>query len=57
MLTKKEVCDALRISINTLNTLLQEKKIGSVRVGTRAVRIPSEELEKFIKTRTKEGAA
>ena len=57
MLTKKEVCDALRISITTLNSLLKDKKIGCVRVGTRAVRIPPDELEKFIKTRTKEGAA
>ena len=57
MLTKKEVCDALRISITTLNTLLREKKIGCIRVGTRAVRIPPEELEKFVKTRTREGAA
>jgi excisionase family DNA binding protein len=57
MLTKKEVCDTLRISISTLNSLLKEKKIGCVRVGTRAVRIPPEELDKFIKTRTKEGTA
>ena len=47
LLTRKEACEYLRISLRKLETLITVKTIGCVRIG-KSVRLEQAELDRFI---------
>lgn len=47
ILTTKQVCETLGISINTLYTLLHEKQITAFKIGGRMWRIKKESIENY----------
>ena len=47
-LKKPEVCEMLGISLGTLNKLLQTKKLRTIRIGERGVRVALADVERFI---------
>lgn len=47
-MTIREVCDSLSISRTLLYELCKSGRLRSLRVGTRGVRIPEAEVERFI---------
>jgi excisionase family DNA binding protein len=48
LLTKREACQILKISITTLDKLIADGSIKSIKVGEKSVRIPQSELQSFI---------
>jgi excisionase family DNA binding protein len=48
LLTVAETCRALRISRPTLAELRRSGRIQTVRVGSRGVRVPAAELDRYI---------
>lgn len=47
LLTKKEVCDFLKISVVTLNKFIAEGRIKALKVGGKSVRIHESELKSY----------
>ena len=47
--TKAEVIEILNISLAKINRALASKELGYIRVGKRSVRIPEQDLQKWIK--------
>lgn len=47
LLTKKEVCEFLKISVVTLNKLIANGAIKSLKVGGKSVRIHESELKSY----------
>ena len=48
LLTVRESASALGISRTTLYVLINQERVRVVRIGSRGVRIPVSELEKFV---------
>ena len=46
-----EIADLLGIHPNTVYRLMSEKRIGSVQIGKRSVRIPQDALDHFLASR------
>jgi excisionase family DNA binding protein len=57
LLRISEVADRLRLKHATVRKLANTGAIESVKLGSRAVRIPSAALEKFIRDRTRRVAS
>jgi len=53
LVSKKQVVQALNISLSTLNRLLKERKLPVCRIGRRRVGIPNSALQRFIREGTK----
>lgn len=49
LLTVKQACESAAISRTTLYELCRANVIRSVRIGSRGIRIPVVELERFIR--------
>tara|TARA_B100000767_G_C19292136_1_gene339890 strand:- start:9 stop:212 length:204 start_codon:yes stop_codon:yes gene_type:complete len=47
--TKAEVTEILNISLAKINRALASKELGYLKIGKRSVRIPEEDLQKWIK--------
>lgn len=48
LMTAREVAEALRVDITTVHRWTRDKKIGSVRLGPRIVRIPRADVERLL---------
>ena len=49
--TKIEITEILNLSLSKVNRALAEKELGYIKVGKRSVRIPEQDLLKWIKRR------
>jgi len=47
--TKAEITEILNISLAKINRALASKELGYIKVGKRSVRIPEQDLQKWIK--------
>ncbi|MFQ3341056.1 MAG: excisionase family DNA binding protein [Flavobacteriaceae bacterium] len=47
--TKIEITEILNLSLSKVNRALAEKELGYIKVGKRSVRIPEQDLLKWIK--------
>tara|TARA_R110000796_G_scaffold246089_3_gene370697 strand:+ start:541 stop:747 length:207 start_codon:yes stop_codon:yes gene_type:complete len=47
--TKAEVTEILNISLAKINRALASQELGYIKVGKRSVRIPEQDLQKWIK--------
>ena len=47
--TKIEITEILNLSVSKVNRALAEKELGYIKVGKRSVRIPEQDLLKWIK--------
>ncbi|MDB9873373.1 helix-turn-helix domain-containing protein [Flavobacteriaceae bacterium] len=47
--TKVEVTEILNISLAKINRALASKELGYLKIGKRSVRIPEQDLQKWIK--------
>lgn len=47
--TKAEVTEILNISLAKINRALASKELGYLKIGKRSVRIPEQDLQKWIK--------
>ena len=47
--TKAEVTEILNISLAKVNRALASKELGYLKIGKRSVRIPEQDLQKWIK--------
>ena len=48
LLTKKEACEILAVSIPTLDKLCSQKKLQRVKISNRGVRISVDSVQKFL---------
>ena len=48
LLSTKEVADRLNVTIETVRRYCREGELKFVRLGKRLIRVPIEELEKFV---------
>ena len=48
LLTKKEACEILAVSIPTLDKLCSQKKLQRVKISSRGVRISVDSVQKFL---------
>ena len=49
MLRKQQAADAMQVSVRTLEKLIAERAIKIVRVGSKCVRVPADEILRFVK--------
>jgi excisionase family DNA binding protein len=56
LLTRREVAEALGVSVQTVARLIGRGELETVRVGERFVRIPAESLEQYLQAQEKGGA-
>lgn len=52
LLTIRAFADAASIGVPTLRRWIAQRRIASVRLGTRAVRVPASELERIVEEGT-----
>jgi excisionase family DNA binding protein len=48
LLTVKEAASALAMGVPTLRRWIAERKVASVKLGTRSVRVPADEIARII---------
>ena len=48
LLTRQEVCEHLKVSIDTLQRLIAKGEIQALRVGGRGIRVSEEALEAYL---------
>jgi excisionase family DNA binding protein len=56
LLTRREVAEALGVSVQTVARLIERGDLETVRVGVRFVRIPIESVEQYLQAQEKGGA-
>jgi excisionase family DNA binding protein len=56
LLTRREVAEALGVSVQTVARLIRRGELETVRVGERFIRIPAESLERYLQAHEKGGA-
>ena len=53
LLKKQAAAEAIQVSLRTLEKLIDEEQIKTVRTGAKCVRIPAEELKRFARKNTR----
>ncbi len=53
LLTKKEACDKMRISLSALNTLIKINAIPFIRIGQRTMRFQQSDIEQYLQQNIK----
>lgn len=56
LLTYKQAAEYLSVSYNLLRRLINEKKINSIRLGPKLVRVSREDLDRYISELHQEGS-
>lgn len=52
LLTIEEVATALNVSEKTVRRMIQDRRLASVRVGVRSIRVSAVELERYTRLHT-----